>query len=94
VVDSLLDTTIEAASEGIDTVKSGLTWTLADNLDNLTLTGAAAINGTGNALDNVIIGNVADNTLTALEGNDTLDGGAGAWVNVANDPVFEMRRVG
>jgi VCBS repeat-containing protein len=78
VVDSLLDATIEAAGEGIDTVRSGLTWTLADNLDNLTLTGATAIDGTGNVLDNVITGNAADNTLTALEGNDTLDGGAGA----------------
>jgi len=78
IVDNLLDTTIEAAGEGIDTVKSNLTWTLADGLDNLTLTGTDAINGTGNVLDNVIIGNTADNTLTALEGNDTLDGGTGA----------------
>ncbi|GAB5606502.1 beta strand repeat-containing protein [Sideroxyarcus sp. TK5] len=78
VVDNLLDTTIEAVGEGIDTVKSDLTWTLGDNLDNLTLTGTAAIDGTGNTLDNVITGNIADNTLTALEGNDTLDGGAGA----------------
>jgi VCBS repeat-containing protein len=78
IVDTLLDTTLEAAGEGIDTVKSDLTWILADNLDNLTLTGAVAIDGTGNVLDNVIIGNAADNILTALEGNDTLDGGAGA----------------
>ncbi|MFZ3019434.1 MAG: VCBS domain-containing protein [Gallionella sp.] len=78
IVDNLLDTTVEAAGEGIDTVKSDLTWTLADNLDNLTLTGTAVIDGTGNVLDNVITGNAADNTLTALEGNDTLDGGAGA----------------
>ncbi|MFZ3019431.1 MAG: calcium-binding protein [Gallionella sp.] len=61
IVDNLLDTTIEAAGEGIDTVKSDLTWTLADNLDNLTLTGTAAINGTGNVLDNVITGNAAAN---------------------------------
>ncbi|MDP2144300.1 MAG: VCBS domain-containing protein, partial [Gallionella sp.] len=78
IVDNLLDTTIEAAGEGIDTVKSNLTWTLSDNLDNLTLTGTDAIDGTGNVLDNVITGNAADNTFTALEGNDTLDGGAGA----------------
>jgi VCBS repeat-containing protein len=78
IVDNLLDTTIEAAGEGIDTVNSNLTWTLADNLDNLTLTGTGVINGTGNVLDNIIIGNTADNTLTALEGNDTLDGGVGA----------------
>ncbi|MGJ0486227.1 MAG: calcium-binding protein [Methylomicrobium sp.] len=78
IVDTLLDTALEAEGEGIDTIKSDLTWILAANLDNLTLTGAAAIDGTGNLLDNVIIGNAADNTLTALEGNDTLDGGAGA----------------
>ena len=78
IVDNLLDTTVEAAGEGIDTVKSDLIWTLADNLDNLILTGTAAIDGTGNTLDNVITGNIADNTLTALEGNDTLDGGKGA----------------
>ncbi|WP_292556451.1 calcium-binding protein [Methylobacter sp.] len=95
IVDNLLDTTIEEAGEGIDTVKSNLTWTLADNLDNLTLTGpstgsgqAASIDGTGNVLDNVIIGNAAGNTLTALEGNDTLDGGTGADVmlgGIGND---------
>jgi Ca2+-binding RTX toxin-like protein len=77
VVDSLADQTVELAAEGVDTVKSNLTWELGDNLDNLTLTGTSAIDGTGNVLDNVIIGNIADNTLTSLEGNDTLNGGAG-----------------
>jgi VCBS repeat-containing protein len=80
IVDNPLDTTLEAAGEGIDTVKSNLTWVLGDNLDNLTLTGVAAVDGTGNALDNVILGNASDNTLIGLEGNDTLDGGAGADV--------------
>jgi VCBS repeat-containing protein len=80
IVDNLLDTALEAAGEGIDTVKSNLTWALGDNLDNLTLTGVEAVDGTGNALDNVILGNAADNTLIGLEGNDTLDGGAGADV--------------
>lgn len=82
IVDNLLDATIEAAGEGIDTVKSNLTWALADNLDNLTLTGAAAINGTGNALDNVIIGNAEANMITALESNDTLTSG------IANDEIW------
>ena len=36
------------------------------NLENLTLTGAAAINGTGNAKDNVITGNGANNVLSGL----------------------------
>jgi len=78
VVDSLADQAVELAGEGVDTVKSNLTWELADNLDNLTLTGTSIIDGTGNVLDNVIIGNIADNTLTSLEGDDTLDGGEGA----------------
>ncbi|WP_349617383.1 calcium-binding protein [Azotobacter salinestris] len=78
VVDNAGDTTIEQAGEGIDTVKASLTWSLANNVENLTLTAAEAIDGTGNELDNVIIGNDAANTLSGLAGNDTLDGGAGA----------------
>ncbi|MFM6278987.1 MAG: calcium-binding protein, partial [Dolichospermum sp.] len=50
---------------------------LFTNVENLTLTGAAAINGTGNAGNNVIIGNGANNILTGNAGNDTLNGGAG-----------------
>jgi trimeric autotransporter adhesin len=71
------DTTIEASSGGTDTVQAGVTWTLAAEVENLTLTGTTAINGTGNALANVLIGNSAVNTLTGGDGNDTLDGGAG-----------------
>ncbi len=78
VVDSLLDTPTELVGEGVDTVQSNLTWTLGNNLDNLTLTGATHIDGTGNELNNVIIGNSGGNTLTGLEGDDTLDGGLAA----------------
>ncbi len=48
------------------------------NLENLTLTGKASVDGTGNALDNVLTGNGGANTLTGGDGNDTLDGGKGA----------------
>src|SRR4030095_9856646 len=51
---------------------------LGANLENLTLSGTAAINGTGNTLDNILIGNTASNTLTGNAGNDTLNGGGGA----------------
>ena len=77
VVDSTGDVVTELASEGTDTVLSSITYTLGANVENLTLTGTAAINGTGNTLDNIIIGNSGNNTLTGLAGNDTLDGGAG-----------------
>jgi Ca2+-binding RTX toxin-like protein len=64
------DTTIEAANGGTDTVQSAITWTLASEMENLTLTGAAAINGTGNASNNVITGNSAANTLSGAAGDD------------------------
>jgi Ca2+-binding RTX toxin-like protein len=72
------DITTEAVNAGIDTVQSAITWTLATNVENLTLTGTTAVNGTGNTADNVLLGNSAANTLTGGAGNDTLNGGAGA----------------
>ncbi|MDC4378160.1 putative Ig domain-containing protein, partial [Acinetobacter baumannii] len=78
VIDNTGDIVTENADEGMDTVLSSITYTLGNNLENLTLTGATAINGTGNALNNVLVGNSAINTLTAGVGDDYLDGGAGA----------------
>ena len=78
VVDNTGDIVIENAGEGIDSVSSSVTYTLTANVENLTLTGTAAINGTGNELGNILIGNSAANTLMGGAGDDTLDGGAGA----------------
>ena len=77
IVETVGDTIIEQVGEGTDTVRSSITWTLGDNLENLVLTGTGKINGFGNALDNVLTGNSADNTLSGGAGNDTLDGGGG-----------------
>jgi Ca2+-binding RTX toxin-like protein len=82
------DTIVEAAGAGTDTVLSGQTFSLAAvaNVENLTLTGGAAADGTGNALGNRLDGNGAANLLSGLDandmlngndGNDTLDGGTG-----------------
>jgi Ca2+-binding RTX toxin-like protein len=71
------DKTTENANEGIDTVNSSVTLTLAAHVENLVLTGTTAINGTGNTLDNALTGNGAANTLTGNTGADTLNGGAG-----------------
>ena len=45
--------------------------------EELNLTGTGAINGTGNELDNELIGNSNANILTGGSGNDILDGGIG-----------------
>jgi Ca2+-binding RTX toxin-like protein len=79
------DTVTEAASAGTDLVISDVTWTLGSNIENLTLTGAAAINGTGNTLANVLIGNSAINTLSGGTGADTMQGGAGDDIYVVDD---------
>jgi Ca2+-binding RTX toxin-like protein len=78
VVDSASDTVIELIGEGTDTVQSAVGFSLSSRyIENLTLTGAGAINGTGNSYDNVITGNGAANSLSGQDGNDTLNGGAG-----------------
>lgn len=76
VVDSLGDAILDAS--GWDSVSSSISYTLASNLEVLTLTGSAAINGTGNATDNRITGNAGDNRIDGGLGRDTLFGGAGA----------------
>lgn len=78
VVDAVGDVVIENAGEGIDLVQSGVTWTLGANVENLTLTGTGAINGTGNTLDNVLTGNSGANKLDGGTGADMLIGAAGA----------------
>lgn len=77
VVDDISDYVSEFAAGGSDSVETSLTCTLAENVENLTLTGTAAINGTGNNLDNVLRGNGAANVLAGGLGNDTYYLGAG-----------------
>ncbi|WP_395647325.1 FG-GAP-like repeat-containing protein [Terricaulis sp.] len=78
IVDSLGDVVTEALNGGVDSVQTELNnYVLAANVENLTLTGSAAINASGNALANMIAGNSGDNMLTGAAGNDLIDGGAG-----------------
>ena len=109
IIDTLVaDVIVEAASGGFDTVETSLSYALEPGaeVENVTLVGAAAINGTGNALNNVLTGNSGANTLTGLAGNDRLVGGLGNdtmiggagddsyVVNVPTDVVTELANEG
>ncbi|MBT9098614.1 hypothetical protein KFZ76_12975 [Methylovulum psychrotolerans] len=96
VVDNSLDIVIENTNAGTDTVLSSITYTLGANLENLNLLGVAKINGTGNALDNVLIGNGSANTLNGAAGNDRLDGGLGAdsLKGGSGDDLYSVDNVG
>ena len=77
LVDNAGDEVIEVASEGVDTVMTSISYTLADNSENLTASGAAAVALTGNALANILKGNELANVLDGRAGADTLEGGSG-----------------
>ena len=78
-VENAGDIVIELSGGGFDSVRSRLAdYTLGDNVERLYLDGTAPLNGTGNALGNIITGNAAANTLRGLIGNDTLTGLGGA----------------
>ncbi|WP_275789325.1 beta strand repeat-containing protein [Pararhizobium gei] len=68
----------ELANGGTDLVKSSVSLSLGANFENLTLTGAAAINAAGNGLANQLHGNSAANSINGLSGNDMIWGHAGA----------------
>ncbi|WP_064709925.1 M10 family metallopeptidase C-terminal domain-containing protein [Rhizobium bangladeshense] len=81
IVDNAGDIVTEAANEGIDTVRTNLAaYILGTNVENLTFIGTGPFAGTGNALNNVIVGGSGSNTLTGGAGNDILTGGAAADV--------------
>ena len=102
VVDNAGDSVSEEDGAGADTVRSSVAFALGVGLENLILTGSAAIAGTGNALDNQLTGNAGANLLTGLDGEDLLDGGGGSdqmvgglgddtyGVNAAGDAVVEQ----
>ena len=77
-VDNAGDVVVENSGEGTDTVYASINHTLADNVDNLVLSGTAALQGVGNALANNITGNALAYTLSGGAGNDTLLGLGGA----------------
>jgi Ca2+-binding RTX toxin-like protein len=62
---------VENANKALTRVPSAISYTTAVTSEPAP-DRAAAINGTGNALDNLILGNSASNTLIGGAGNDTM----------------------
>jgi Ca2+-binding RTX toxin-like protein len=77
VVDDARDKVIELVNRGNDTVRASVSFKLKADIENLTLTGVNAINGTGNSRANELVGNGAANVLKGAAGDDTLSGGLG-----------------
>jgi len=85
LVKSTNDVVTEAAGEGTDTVVTDVDYTLTANVEILRMNDGA-IKGTGNDLNNRIVGSSDDNiidgmagrdVIQGLDGNDTINGGAG-----------------
>jgi Ca2+-binding RTX toxin-like protein len=93
VVDNVGDVVIENPNEGTDKVQSSISYGLTANVENLTLTGSAAISGTGNSLNNTIVGNSGNNVLSGGLGNDLLTGGSGADHFVFNTALNAVTNV-
>jgi Ca2+-binding RTX toxin-like protein len=80
------DTVTEVGGKtgGVDLVQSSVSFVLGDFIENLTLTGTAAIDGTGNGLANILRGNAGINHLAGGDGADTYYVGAEDFVIEAN----------
>ncbi|WP_162148557.1 calcium-binding protein, partial [Methylophilus sp. OH31] len=90
IVDNIADIVTEDSNEGTDLVKASVSYTLGANIENLELTGTAAINGTGNGLDNVIKGNAGNNVLDGGAGADRMEGGKGNDTYIVDDEDDEV----
>lgn len=77
VIGNVGDKAVEREGEGVDTVRSAVSYSLdGQAIEKLVLVGAA-LDGFGNELANTLTGNGRGNRLFGLGGNDALSGGAG-----------------
>ena len=90
VLPNSLTKVVELPGGGVDTVIARGDAILAANVENLTINDTVNNSwaGTGNDLNNVIIGNRGDNVLSGMAGDDTITGGAGndqLWGGAGSD---------
>ena len=93
IVNSVNDSILEFAGEGYDTVVSSANYLLNTGIEELRLLEGFNINGSGNALNNRIIGNSSNNILDGITGADVMIGAAGDdiyYVDNAGDQTVEL----
>ena len=92
IVNSVNDHILELPDQGYDRVVSAVSYVLNAGVEALQLLHGESIHGTGNRLDNRIVGNAHDNILDGVTGADTLIGGRGNdtyYVDNVGDQVIE-----
>ena len=68
---------LKTSAKVVTRFAASVSFTLGDNVENLVLTGAGSIDGTGNALANILTGNGGNNLLDGGIGGDAMAGGDG-----------------
>ncbi|WP_338846902.1 hypothetical protein V8J88_24440 [Massilia sp. W12] len=81
VIDNAQDVVQESANSGMDAVQASLNFSLPEHVENLSLL-SGALQGTGNAANNLLQGNDGNNLLDGKAGADTMQGGLGDDVYV------------
>ncbi|HLO76689.1 MAG TPA: calcium-binding protein [Magnetospirillum sp.] len=96
VVSRATDKVVEASGEGVDTVKTDISYKLGQYVENVELYGSNNVNATGNAWHNVVVGNNGNNVLDGGAGNDRLFGAKGADKLIGGDgqDTFVLKMAG
>ena len=91
IVDNAREINKNLRDDGLDQVKSTVSYTLGSFQEQLVLLGTTALSGSGNAWQNFLVGNDGTNVLHGLGGNDQLEGGKGndqLFGDAGNDTLF------